>query len=225
MQVANIACRDGVTKANKRILIADDHPMVRRGVRALVETRPQYSVVAEAGDGRSAIHEARSSRPDIAIVDCSLAFLNGIDLTLILKQELPQLEVLMFTIHDREEIVLQAIEAGVRSFILKSDAEVQLLAALDALSNGLPYFSGIVSEILLRQQLGIADRADRYLTRREREVVQLIAEGRTNKEIAHILGTSIKTVETHRAKVMQKLKVDSLAGVVRYALRHRMVAA
>jgi DNA-binding NarL/FixJ family response regulator len=208
----------------KRVLIVDDHDALRRGIRALVETRPSFSVVAEAASGHAALEEARRTQPDIAIVDYSLPELNGLDLTLALKRELPRLEILIYTMHARDEIITGILKAGARGYVMKSDSEEHLLAALDALAVRRPYFSGAVSEALLEQFL----QSNRHLnvgvlTHREREVVQLIAEGRINKQIADALSISVKTVETHRASAMHKLKLKTTADLVRYAIRNSLI--
>jgi DNA-binding NarL/FixJ family response regulator len=210
----------------KRILIVDDHDAVRRGVHNLVESKPNFQVVAEAADGRLALELARETSPDIAILDYSLPGLNGLDLANQLKRALPRIEILIYTMHDREEFILEALQAGVRGFVLKSDTEKHLLAALDALAIRRPYFSGAVSETLLEKFLEHKPQpASSSLTHREREIVQLIAEGHTNKEIAHILQISVKTVETHRASAMHKLKLRTTADLVRYAIRNSIVQA
>lgn len=166
---------------------------------------------------------ARSARPDIAVIDYSLPELNGLDLTLALKREFPRIEVLLYTMHDREELVLDVLRAGARGFVLKSDTEKHLLAAIDALSIHRPYFSGVISETLLDRFLNSSPNHQATLTHREREVVQLIAEGKINKEIGHILSISVKTVETHRASSMHKLKLRTTAELVRYAVRNNIV--
>lgn len=210
----------------RRIMIVDDHDAIRRGVRALIETRATYQVVAEASDGREAIVAARESAPDIAVLDYSLPELNGLDLTLSLRHEFPRMEILIYTMHDREDMIMEVLRAGARGFVLKSDTERHLLAALDALSIHRPYFSGAVSETLLDQFLKTAPHiAGTTLTHREREVVQMIAEGRINKEIAQLLSISVKTVETHRATAMHKLKLRTTADLVRYAVRNAIIQA
>ena len=208
----------------KRVLIADDHDIIRRGVRMLLSTRPQYKLVAEASTGREALRLAAESQPDIAIIDYSLPQLNGRDLTIKLRKLLPRVEVLIYTMHEREEMVLEVLQAGARGLVLKSDTEQYLLAALDALSIRRPFFSGAISEALLAQYLrSKPEQALGSLTHREREVVQLIAEGKINKQVAELLNISIKTVETHRATAMQKLKFRTTAELVRYAVRNRIV--
>lgn len=210
----------------RRILLADDHDIIRRGVRTLLETRQDLQVVAEAASGRQALVLARETRPDIAIVDYSLPELNGRDVTLELKREFPRIEVLIYTMHDREDTVTEVLHAGARGFVLKSDSERHLFAAIDALSINRPYFSPSVSETLLQQYLR-AKPHDEFsiLTHREREVVQLIAEGKINKQVATLLNISVKTVETHRSTVMQKLKLRTAADLVRYAVRNHIVEA
>lgn len=209
----------------RKLLLADDHTVVRRGVRTLLEGRPHLEVVAEAANGRDALERARETAPDIAIIDYSLPELNGLDLTIALKREFPRIEVLVYTIHDREELVLEVLRAGARGYVLKSDPEADLLAALDALARHRPYFSGAISETLLERFLDASPNPHATLTHREREVVQLIAEGKINKEIGRILNISVKTVETHRASSMHKLKLRSTAELVRYAVRNNIVEA
>jgi DNA-binding NarL/FixJ family response regulator len=213
-----------MTTPVKRILIADDHDIIRRGVRMLISTRPNFRVVAEAATGREALKLAEETKPDIAILDYSLPELNGCDLTIKLRKLLPQIEVLIYTVHEREEVVLEVLQAGAHGLVLKSDTEKYLLAAIDALSVRRPFFSGAISEALLAQHFwSKPEQARGSLTHREREVVQLIAEGKINKQVAELLHISVKTVETHRATAMQKLKFKTTAELVRYAVRNRIV--
>jgi DNA-binding NarL/FixJ family response regulator len=213
-----------MTSPIRRIIIVDDHDAVRRGVRQLLETKPHYQVVGEAPDGRSALELARETRPDIAILDYSIPELNGFDLAHALKREFPRIEILVYTMHDREEIIMDVLRAGVRGFVLKSDTEKHLLAALDALSIHRSYFSGAISDALLNQFLESKPASlASSLTHREREVVQQVAEGRINKEIAQRLSISVKTVETHRASAMRKLKLRTTADLVRYAVRNQLI--
>ena len=215
-----------MTSPIRRILLVDDHEAIRRGVRQIVETKPYYQVVGEAGDGRSALEMAKEVRPDIAIVDYSIPELNGLDLSHALKRLNSRIEILLYTMHDREEIVMDVLRAGVRGFVLKSDTEKHLLAALDALAIHRPYFSGAISETLLSQFLESKPKElASSLTHREREIVQQVAEGRINKEIAARLNISIKTVETHRASAMRKLKLNTTADLVRYAVRNQLIQA
>ncbi|MCX8474654.1 MAG: response regulator transcription factor [Sphingomonas sp.] len=212
-----------MSSVTRRVLIADDHDVVRRGVRMLLETRPNLHIVAEASNGRMALEEARSTQPDIAVIDYSLPELNGLDLTAALKRENPRMEVLVYTMHEREDLVLEVLRAGARGYVLKSDTEKHLLAAIDALSIHRPYFSGVISETLLERFLDSSPHAQATLTHREREVVQLIAEGKINKEVGYILNISVKTVETHRASAMHKLKLRTTAELVRFAVRNNII--
>jgi len=213
-----------MTSPVRRIIIVDDHDAVRRGVRQLLETKPYYQVVGEAADGRSALKLARETQPDIAILDYSVPELNGLDLSHALRREFPRIEILLYTMHDREEIIMEVLRAGVRGFVLKSDTEKHLIAALDALSIRRSYFSGAVSDALLDQFLESKPHTlTGSLTHREREIVQQVAEGRINKEIAQRLNISVKTVETHRASAMRKLKLRTTADLVRYAVRNQLI--
>ena len=215
-----------MTSPVRRIIIVDDHDAVRRGIRQLLETKPYYRVVGEATNGREGLELAREAQPDIAIVDYSIPELNGLDLSHALKRELPRIEILLYTMHDREEIVIEVLRAGVRGFVLKSDAEKHLIAALDALSLRRPYFSAAISDTLLEQFLDSKPHPlASSLTHREREVVQQVAEGRINKVIAARLNISIKTVETHRASAMRKLNLKTTADLVRYAVRNQLIQA
>lgn len=211
----------------RRVLIADDHDVIRRGVRMLLESRPNLKIVGEAATGREALRMAKETNPDIAVVDFSMPELNGRDLTLELRKVLPRLEILIYTMHDREELILDVLHAGARGVVLKSDTEGSLTAAIDALSIKRPFFSPSISETLLTQYLRNKPQpgSNSSLTHREREVVQLIAEGKINKQVAALLDISIKTVETHRATAMQKLSVRTTAELVRYAVRNNIVEA
>jgi len=215
-----------MSSPTRRIIIVDDHDAVRRGVRQLLEATPYYHVVGEAADGRTGLELARETRPDIAILDYSVPELNGLDLSHALKRELPRIEILLYTMHDREEIIMEVLRAGVRGFVLKSDSETHLIAALDALSIRRPYFSAAVSDTLLEQFIDQKPHSSAgSLTHREREVVQQVAEGHINKEIAARLSISVKTVETHRASAMRKLKLRTTADLVRYAVRNQLIQA
>lgn len=213
-----------MTTPIRRILIVDDHDAIRRGVRQLLECKPYYQIVGEAGDGPSGLEIARETRPDIAIVDYLLPELNGLELSQALKHEFPRIEILIYTMHDREELLLDMLRAGVRGFVLKSDNGEKVIAALDALSLHRSYFSSAVSHTLLDQFRGRKlDTNAGILTLREREVVQQIAEGSLNQEVADRLNISIKTVETHRASAMRKLNLRTAADLIRYAIRNQMI--
>jgi DNA-binding NarL/FixJ family response regulator len=206
-----------------RILIADDHEVVRSGLRKILETQPAWEVVAEAADGKEAVSKAIETVPDIAIVDYSLPILNGLEVTRQIRQRLPRTEVLIFTVHENDALVTELLQAGARGYLLKSDASRYLIAAIDSLASRKPFFSSSVSEALLQSFIARTGREVSALTPRERQIVQLIAEGRTNKAIAELLNISLKTVETHRAAVMRKLNLASSAALVRYAIRNKLV--
>lgn len=209
-----------------RILLADDHQVVRQGLRALIADRPEWTVCAEAANGRAAVGLAEKEKPDIAVIDFGMPELNGLETTRQIKRALPECEVLVFTGTEDEELIHKIFAAGARSYILKSELSHHLLRALEALSQHKPYFTGTVSEVLFAKYLDgtpAHDTGTGELTAREREIVQLLAEGRSNKEVASVLGISVKTVETHRASIMKKLRCDSFAALVRYAVRQKMV--
>ena len=208
-----------------RILLADDHAVVRRGLRALLEARQDFEVCAEASNGREAVELALHHKPDVAVLDISLPIVNGIEATRQIRREAPGTEVMIFTLHDRESEIRDVLHAGARGYVLKSEADEQIVRAVEALARHHAYFSDHVSETLLDtfvEQAGSASNGI-ALTAREREVVQLIAEGNSNKKIAHLLSISVKTVETHRSASMRKLDIHSTAELVRYAVRHRLI--
>jgi DNA-binding NarL/FixJ family response regulator len=209
-----------------RILLADDHEIVREGVRAMIQRQPGWEICGEAATGREAVAQAEKLKPDIVIMDVGMPELNGLDATRQIRRVLPKVEVLIFTANETEEIVRQVFQAGARGYLLKTEASKHLMPALEMLCKHRTYFSSKVSEMIfsgyLQGRVGVEDSA---LTPRERETVQLIAEGKSNKEIAELFGISIKTVETHRAAIMRKLKLDSFAGLVRYAIRNGIIEA
>lgn len=209
----------------RKLLIADDHEAIRNGVRSIVAARQEWRIVAEASNGHEALSLAQETQPDIAVIDYSLPQMNGLELTQALRREVPRTEVLIYTMHDREDIVQKVLRAGARGYVLKSDPGPDLIAAIEALLLRKPYFSGAVSEALLDHFLDSSRARDgaSTLTTREREVAQLIAEGKINKEMAHILDISVKTVETHRASVMHKLNLKTTADLVRYAVRNNII--
>jgi DNA-binding NarL/FixJ family response regulator len=213
-----------------RILLADDHDVVRRGLKELLEEQVGWKVCAEAANGRQAVELAIETRPQVAVLDFSMPELNGLEATRRIRQAVPETEVLVFTMHESEELIRETLAAGARGYLLKSDASRQLIPAVESVSRHKPYLSGRVSEVVLDgflkagQGSSVTLPAER-LTSREREIVQLLAEGRSNKDIARRLALSVKTVETHRAAVMRKLELTSLADLVRWAVRNRIVEA
>ncbi|HVL71735.1 MAG TPA: response regulator transcription factor [Beijerinckiaceae bacterium] len=211
-----------------RILLADDHEIVRRGLKELLEEQVGWTVCAEAANGREAVELAIRAKPQVAVLDLSMPELNGLEATRRIRQAAPQVEVLVFTMHESEDLIREVLAAGARGYLLKSDATRQLIPAVESLSRRKPYFSGRVSEVVLDGFLKTGPSAPpaigvERLTSREREIVQLLAEGRSNKEIATRLDLSVKTVETHRASVMRKLDLNSLADIIRFAIRNRMI--
>jgi len=212
-----------------RILVADDHPIVRAGLRSLIESRHNWQVCAEAENGRVAVEMAGKLKPDIAVLDVSMPVLNGVEATRQIRRLSPETEVLILTMHESDQMVQQLVEAGCRGYILKDDADRHLLAALDALRRHKPYFTSRVAAGLgsLRpagqELLTLPRRSRGRLTQREREIVQLLAEGKSNKEVAGVLGISVRTAETHRSNIMLKLDLHSIVELVRYAVRNRII--
>jgi DNA-binding NarL/FixJ family response regulator len=209
----------------KRILIADDHEVVRSGLRAIIEARSNWAVAGEASDGEQAITLALDTRPDVIIADYSMPVVSGLEVSRRVKVLQLRSEVLILTMHESDELLTEALLAGVRGFLLKSDAKRHLVSAIEALLEGRPYFTSVVLEkLLVNYQLNKQNRSGMLLTAREQNVVQLIAEGHTNKVISSMLKLSVKTVETHRASAMRKLGMSSTAELVRYAIRKRLVS-
>jgi DNA-binding NarL/FixJ family response regulator len=210
-----------------RLLIADDHEVVRRGLGAVLESQPGWRVVAEGANGREAVELARQHKPDVVILDIGMPELNGLEATVQILKELPRTQVLILTVHESEQVIREVLAAGARGYLMKSDAGRDLVAAVEALRNRRPYFTSRVAEMMLEGYLkpGVptGEEPAVRLTPREREIVQLLAEGKTNKEVANALNISVKTAETHRTNIMNKLKVHSLSELVRYAIRNRMI--
>jgi len=208
-----------------RILLADDHSVVRRGLRAVLEARQGFEVCAEASNGREAVELALQHRPDVAVLDIALPEVDGIEATRRIRKEVPETEVMIFTLRDSEDEIREVLHAGARGYVLKSEADEQIVRAVEALARHRAFFSDHVSETLLDKFVGNSGPGGgpTVLTAREREIVQLIAEGNSNKKIAQLLSISIKTVETHRSASMRKLDIHSTAELVRYAVRHRLV--
>jgi DNA-binding NarL/FixJ family response regulator len=217
------------TTTTVRILIADDHDVMREGTRAVIERQPGWEVCGVAANGREAVEQAFALEPDIVVMDMSMPKLNGLDAAQQIKQRLPQTEILIFTAHQTDELIRKVFETGVKSFILKSQAHRFLVEAVQALSQHKPFFIDAVSEVLFAEIVSRSEakphaaQISKRLTTREREIVQLLAEGRSNKDVAEVLSISIRTVETHRAAIMRKLRLDSFADLVRYSIRHTII--
>jgi DNA-binding NarL/FixJ family response regulator len=212
-----------------RILVADDHDVVRQGVRALLEAQPGWEICGEAADGREAVRKTAALKPDVVVLDIGMPELNGLEATRQILKADPRMEVLVLTMHESEQVVREVVAAGARGYVLKSDAGRTLLAAVDALRQHKPFLTGRASEIVLEAfreasaPAGARSRAEGSLTPREREVVQLLAEGRSTKQVAAQLSISVKTAEAHRANIMRKLRVHSVSELVRYAIRNHLV--
>ena len=209
-----------------RILVADDHEIVRRGICALLKSHAGWDVCTEAADGREAVESAKQLDPDIVILDIGMPNVNGLTAARQILQNDPQQKILFLTITDSEQIVREVLQAGARGFVLKSDAARDLLTAVEALEKNRTFFTRRVSEMILEGYLN--GEAQKELTEpsvspREREIVQLLAEGKSTKEVAFILDLSIKTVETHRSNVMRKLGIHSVSELVLYAVRNNIV--
>jgi DNA-binding NarL/FixJ family response regulator len=209
-----------------RVLLADDHGLVRAGLRALLRDLRGIEVVAESGDGRETLNLVKRHRPDVVLMDVSMPELNGLDATVCLKRSFPDIRVLVLSMHANEEYVLRALRAGATGYLLKGAKVAELEFAINAVARGDIYLAPSMSKHVVTKYLRSADvgvgQLDR-LTPRHREVLQLIAEGRTNKEIAGRLGISVRTVEVHRAQIMERLGVRDTAGLVRYALSAGLV--
>ena len=216
-------------KSKPTILIADDHEIVRAGVRNLIESGG-YSCCGEASDGREAVKMAEKLQPDVAILDVTMPELNGIEAAKQVLKLCPTTKVLVFTVHDAEQVVMEIFRSGAHGYVLKSDAGRQLLEAIKCVLGGKHYFSAQVSEVLFDGMRNgnlphVATGGEEKPTNRERELIQLLAEGLSNKEAADKLGISVKTVETHRAAVMRKLGLHSIGELVRYAIRNHIIEA
>ena len=208
-----------------RILLADDHEVVRQGLRRLLEARPGWEICGEAGTGREAVEKASQLKPDVVVLDYSMPGLNGAEAARQIIQRVPRAEVLILTMHSSEDLIRGALEAGARAYVLKSDAGRDLISAVHALVEHKAFLSSGASGPVLDSYLrGAQPSASQHsLTPREREILQLVAEGRSNKEIATTLTISTKTVETHRANLMHKLGLTSVGALVRYAVRNQII--
>jgi DNA-binding NarL/FixJ family response regulator len=215
-----------------RILVADDHEVVRRGLSALLQSQPDWEVCGEAGDGREAVEKAQKLRPDVVILDIGMPSLNGLEATRHILKNQPQIKILILTLHDSDQVVREVLNAGARGFLLKSDAARDLVAAVEALRRDKTYFTSKVAAMVLEGFLKNGTNATAAappppgrsrLTPREREIVQLLAEGKSTKEVAVALGLSVKTAETHRSNIMRKLELHSVSDLVLYAVRNNIV--
>lgn len=208
-----------------RILLADDHDVMRQGLRALLE-REQLAVVGEASNGRDAVRQAETLRPDVAVLDLGMPELNGLDAGQQIARVSPSTKVIALTMHTEDSYVIAALRAGIKGYVIKSQAGSDLIQAIRDVARGLTYLSPMISTAVVEACLGRRREtaADR-LSMREREVLQLVAEGRTTKEVAQVLNVSVKTADSHRTRIMRKLDIHETAGLVRYAIREGLIQA
>jgi DNA-binding NarL/FixJ family response regulator len=212
-----------------RILLADDHGVVRKGLRFLLDRQPGMEVVGEAADGREAVRMAEAASPDLVIMDIAMPLLNGIEATSQILKRNPKIGVIILSMHSDEDYLLSALNAGAKAYLLKESAEDDLLRAIQAVTRGMPFFSPEIARTMLEdyirflQQRNLQDSYE-LLTEREKEVLQLLAEGKSNKEVATILNLSVYTIDTHRTHLMQKLNLHNTAEVVLYAVRKKIIA-
>jgi two-component system, NarL family, response regulator NreC len=212
-----------------RILLGDDHTLVRHGVCKILEEQPDWEVVAQASDGRDAVKQALSLEPDVVVLDIGMPLLNGIEAARQIARRLPRAHILILSMHSDEAYITQALQAGAKGYLLKDSADSELIRAVTAVAAGKSFFSPAVARVMLDDYVRhLADKGivDRYqsLSEREREIFQLIAEGHSNKEIAELLSVSPATVETHRARILQKLDVHNTAELVLYAVRRGVIS-
>ena len=212
-----------------RILLADDHTVIRKGLRLLLEREPEFQVIGEASDGRQAVDLAESANPDVAIIDVAMPNLNGIEAARQISAKLPNVAIVILSMHSDESYVLRALKAGARAYLLKDSAESDLIGAVHAVTGGKAFFSPAISRMLVDdymrrlEQRGVEDSYE-LLTMREREILQMLAEGNSNKEVASMLNLSLYTVETHRSNILQKLNLHSVPELILYAVRKGVIS-
>ena len=216
---------------NLKILLADDHDLMRRGLKALVAPRSDWTICGEAHTGAQAVALAKQHQPDIAILDISMPELNGLEAAKRIRTVAPKTEILILSVHYSDHLIREILRAGIRGYMVKTDSDRDLITAIETLAKHKPFFTTCATELILThsQRAGAngsapTDLGDR-LTTREREIVQLVSEGKSTKEVASLLGISVKTAETHRANIMRKLQVHSVTDLVRYAVRNEIVQA
>ena len=212
-----------------RIIIVDDHPFLRTGLRHVLEEHPEFRVVGEAADGWEGVRLAEKEHPDVAILDIGMPNLNGIEAARLILESVPGAAIVMLSVHSDEAYVLRALKSGARAYLLKQSAESDLISAVKAVTQGKSFFSPAVSQMLLddyMRELRDRDVEDTYelLTGREREILQMVAEGKSNKEIANLLHLSVYTVETHRSNMMEKLNLHSVPELILYAVRKGVIS-
>jgi len=215
--------------ATIRLLVADDHEVIRRGVRSLLGTQPGWEVSGEAASGREAVEKAKQLKPDLVVLDITMPELDGLEATRQILEAVPKTKVLILTMHESEQVMSEVLKAGALGYVLKSDAADNLVPAVKALIHGKPFFTSSVSKMMLKGYLKHSTRStedsssEKQLSPRERLIVQLLVEGKKNKEIATALSISIRTAESHRANIMRKLGLHSIVELVRYAINNKMI--
>ena len=215
-----------------RVLVADDHEIVRKGLRSILEEQPGWEIAGEACDGRQVVEKAKALKPDVSVVDVSMPGLNGLEATRQMLKNNPESKVLILTMHESDPLIREVLDAGARGYLLKSDASRDLVTAVEAIRLNKTYFTARVAQMVLD---GYLDKKQKIsedsklpasrLTPRQREIVQLLAEGKSSKEVAVALGLSVKTAETHRANIMRRLDCHSVSELVRYAIRNKIIEA
>ena len=208
-----------------RLLVADDHEIVRKGVRSLLEAQPGWQVLAEASNGREAVEKAKRLKPDVAVLDIGMPSLNGLEAARQILKNDPLIKIVILTMHDSDNLIREVLKVGARGYVSKTDAIRDLVTAINAVRSGVTFFTAKVAEVVLEGYLDKTGAADSRLTPRQREIIQLLAEGQSSKEIAVALGLSVKTAETHRAKIMKRLNCHSASEIVRYAVRNNIIEA
>ena len=215
-----------------RILIADDHDLMRRGIKTLLQTHAGWEVCGEAQTGREAVSQTEELKPDIVILDISMPDLNGLEAARRIRKASPTTEVLILSLHFSDQLIREMVEAGVRGYIVKSDSDRDLIVAVETLAKHKPFFTPRATEVILSNfnnlggtRVEVPETVRERLTSREREIVQLLAEGKSSKEVANSLSISVKTAETHRANIMRKLQLHKVSELVRYAVRNQIIEA
>ena len=212
-----------------RILLADDHTVMRNGLRLLLERQPNFLVVGEAADGRQAVELAASEKPDVVVMDIAMPHLNGVEAARQIVNRAPLMAVVILSMHSDESYVIRSLKAGARAYLLNDSAESDLISAIHAITEGKSFFSPLVRRILIEDYMHqlaemVAEDTYELLTTREREVLQLVAEGKSNKEVANLLNLSLYTVETHRTHILQKLNIHSVPELILYAVRKGIIS-
>ena len=213
-----------------RILLADDHDLMRRGLRTMLEARPGWEICGEAHTGAEAVNKAKDLKPSVAILDISMPEMDGLEAARQIRKHSPKTEILVLSMHYSDQLIRDILEAGIRGYVVKSDSDRDLVLAVEALANHKPFFTPHATELMLTNlstsPSAIADGTETLkerLTAREREIIRLISEGNSSKQVATTLGISVKTADTHRANIMRKLQVHTVSELVRYALRNQII--